>query len=66
MSERIWREAHVEAIDPAAGLRGLDGYFFPENHFQISQPITISLRGVNVAKNIMQVRQFALKAPGDR
>lgn len=68
MSEGIWWAAHMEAIDPFVELSGLGGYFFlPKNQLQKAEPITISLSGfnVNIVKNIMQVRRFALKAPGD-
>lgn len=52
MSERIWLAAPMKDIDPVVELNGLDDYFFPENQFHAAEPITISLRGVNVVENM--------------
>jgi hypothetical protein len=52
MSERLWLAAPMKDINPVVELSGLDNYFFPENQFHQAEPITVSLRGVNVVENM--------------
>lgn len=52
MSDRIWLAAPMKDINPVVELSNLDNYFFSESQFHEAEPLTISLRGVNVVENM--------------